>query len=65
MRKLLLATAATIGASMGLMAVAQAEKTAAPGSVTVRLNGRVNWYAGIEGSSSWTTTQHRREDHDR
>jgi hypothetical protein len=50
MRKLLLATVATIGASMGLMAVAQAQ-TAAPGSVTVRLNGRVNWYAGIEGSS--------------
>jgi hypothetical protein len=50
MRKLLLATVATIGASMGLMAAAQAQ-TAAPGSVTVRLNGRVNWYAGIEGSS--------------
>lgn len=26
-------------------------QTAAPGSVTVRLNGRVNWYAGVEGSS--------------
>jgi len=50
MRKLLLATVATMGASMGLMAVAQAQ-TAAPGSVTVRLNGRVNWYAGVEGSS--------------
>ena len=50
MRKLLLATVATLGASMGLMAAAQAQ-TAAPGSVTVRLNGRVNWYAGIEGSS--------------
>lgn len=50
MRKLLLATVATVGASMGLMAAAQAQ-TAAPGSVTVRLNGRVNWYAGIEGSS--------------
>ena len=50
MRKLLLATVATVAASMGLMAAAQAQ-TAAPGSVTVRLNGRVNWYAGIEGSS--------------
>jgi hypothetical protein len=26
-------------------------QTASPGSITVRLNGRVNWYAGIEGSS--------------
>ncbi|WP_284945224.1 porin [Acidisoma cladoniae] len=50
MRKLLLATVATMGASMGLMAVAQAQ-TAAPGSVTVRLNGRVAWYAGVEASS--------------
>ena len=50
MRKLLLATVATMGASMGLVAVAQAQ-TAAPGSVTVRLNGRVNWYAGVEASS--------------
>ncbi|MCB8880831.1 hypothetical protein ACELLULO517_11350 [Acidisoma cellulosilytica] len=50
MRKLLLATVATMGASLGLAAVAQAQ-TAAPGSVTVRLNGRVNWYAGIEGST--------------
>jgi hypothetical protein len=52
MRKLLLATVATIGASMGLMAAAQAQTAPeAPGSVTVRLNGRVNWYAGIEASS--------------
>jgi hypothetical protein len=50
MRKLLLATVATMGASLGLAAVAQAQ-TAAPGSVTVRLNGRVNWYAGVEGST--------------
>src|SRR5579875_3484304 len=55
MRKLLLATVATIGASKGLMAAAQAQ-TAAPGSVTVRLNGRVNWYAGVEGSTLDTTT---------
>ncbi|HEX3984631.1 MAG TPA: hypothetical protein VHX12_13130 [Acidisoma sp.] len=32
----------------GGVALAQ---TAAPGSVTVRLNGRINWYAGVEGSS--------------
>jgi outer membrane protein OmpU len=51
MRKLLLATAATLGASMGLMAATQAQAATAPGSVTVRLNGRVNWYAGIEGST--------------
>ena len=50
MRKLLLATVATMGASLGLAAVAQAQ-TAAPGSVSVRLNGRVNWYAGVEGST--------------
>jgi outer membrane protein OmpU len=50
MRKLLLATVAMMGASLGLAAVAQAQ-TAAPGSVTVRLNGRVNWYAGVEGST--------------
>src|ERR1700760_869550 len=50
MRKLLLATVATMGASFGLAAVAQAQ-TAAPGSVTVRLNGRVNWYAAVEGST--------------
>jgi outer membrane protein OmpU len=50
MRKLLLATVAAVGASMGLMAAAQAQ-TAAPGSVTVRFQGRVNWYAGIEGST--------------
>jgi hypothetical protein len=50
MRKLLLATVATIGASMGLMAAAQAQ-TATPGSITVRLNGRVNWYAGVEAST--------------
>lgn len=50
MRKLLLATVATVGASMALVSAASAQ-SAAPGTVTVRLNGRVNWYAGIEGSS--------------
>ncbi|GAB0113115.1 porin [Acidisoma sp. C75] len=51
MRKLLLATVATVGASMALVSMASAQ-TAAPGSVTVRLNGRVNWYAGVEGSTA-------------
>jgi outer membrane protein OmpU len=50
MRKLLLATVATMGAAFGLAAAAQAQ-TASPGSVTVRLNGRVNWYAAVEGST--------------
>jgi Gram-negative porin len=52
MRKLLLACAATLTGvvSMASINAAQAQ-TAAPGSVTVRLNGRVNWYAGVEGSS--------------
>jgi hypothetical protein len=41
-----------LGASMGLMAAAQAQSTPeAPGSITVRLNGRVNWYAGVEAST--------------
>ncbi|WP_158803782.1 MULTISPECIES: porin [unclassified Acidisoma] len=53
MRKLLLATVATLSVSAGVLATqAEAQSTsAAPGTVTVRLNGRVNWYAGIEGSS--------------
>ena len=53
MRRFLLATVATLGASVGVLAVAQQAQaqSAAPGTVTVRLNGRVNWYAGIEGSS--------------
>jgi len=49
MRKLLLATVATVGASMGLMAAAHAQS--APGSAKFSLDGRINWYAGIEGSS--------------
>jgi hypothetical protein len=32
-------------------AMAQTAQSASPGTVTVRLNGRVNWYAGIESSS--------------
>ena len=46
MRKLLLATVAALGASMGVAAVADAQTAApAPGTVTVRLNGRFRFYA--------------------
>ena len=65
MRKLLLATVATTGLSMGIAAVADAQSTAptpaapprpaaaaapagpAPGTLTVRLNGRFRFYAAI------------------
>ncbi len=59
MRKLLLASVAVLGASMGLANVANAQTAASlpgdelsgqsfptPGSVTVRLNGRFRFYAG-------------------
>lgn len=46
MRKLLLATVAVLGGSMGISAVAEAQvPTPAPGTVTVRLNGLVRFYA--------------------
>ena len=46
MRKLLLATVAVLGASIGVAAVADAQTTSpAPGTVTVRLNGRFRFYA--------------------
>jgi hypothetical protein len=56
MRKLLLGCAATLTGMIGFagvdVAMAQTAPAAqSPGSVTVRLNGRVNWYAGIEASS--------------
>ena len=56
MRKLLLGCAATLTGLIGCAgittAMAQtAPQAQSPGSITVRLNGRVNWYAGIEGSS--------------
>lgn len=58
MRKFLLAGIAAIGgvAGFGGMHSAMAQTAVssgqqAPGTVTVRLNGRVNWYAGVEGSS--------------
>jgi len=48
MRKLLLATVAALGASMGVASVADAQTASpAPGTVTVRLNGRVRFYGGI------------------
>lgn len=63
MRKLLLATVATLGGSLGVAAVAEAQTTSpAPGTVTVRLNGRVRAYAGIindrdaDNSTNGTTT---------
>jgi hypothetical protein len=55
MRKLLLGCAATLSGMIGYagfdVALAQTAPSASPGTVTVRLNGRVNWYAGVEGSS--------------
>ena len=55
MRKLLLGCAATLTGMIGYAsidaAMAQTAPSASPGTVTVRLNGRVNWYAGVEGSS--------------
>ena len=48
MRKLLLATVAALGASMGVATVADAQTTSpAPGTVTVRLNGRFRFYGVI------------------
>ncbi len=48
MRKLLLATVAMLGASMGAAAVADAQTTSpAPGTVTVRLNGRFRFYGFV------------------
>ncbi len=45
MRKLLLATVAALGASMGVATVADAQTASpAPGTVTVRLNGRMRFY---------------------
>jgi hypothetical protein len=56
MRKLLLGCAATLTAMIGYAGIDAAKAQTAPaaqspGSITVRLNGRVNWYAGIEASS--------------
>ncbi|MCB8882167.1 porin [Acidisoma cellulosilytica] len=58
MRKLLLAGVAAFASvgGIGFMGSAMAQTVPAasqlsPGSITVRLNGRVNWYAGVEGST--------------
>ncbi|GAB0117440.1 porin [Acidisoma sp. 7E03] len=59
MRKLLLGCAATLTGLIGYAGLDAAHAqsasssgaTMAPGQITVRLNGRVNWYAGIESSS--------------
>ncbi|HTU53333.1 MAG TPA: porin [Acetobacteraceae bacterium] len=63
MRKLLLTTAATMGATVALAGGAFAQtattpstnatvQTTAPNSFNVHLNARINWYAGMEGSSA-------------
>ena len=54
MKKLLLGCAATLTGLIGYASIDAAMAQTAPespGSITVRLNGRVNWYAGIEASS--------------
>ncbi len=61
MRKLLLGCAATLTGMIGYAGLDGAHaQTAAtnlsPGQITVRLNGRVNWYAGIESSSLDSTS---------
>ena len=56
MRQLLLAGTAGLAAALGLVGAAQAQvstpdftKTISPGSVVVRLDGRVSWFAGVSG----------------
>ena len=72
MRKLLLATVATLGASMGMTAFADAQVTAdtsgqmatdtdgqvypTPGTVTVRLNGRFREYAYVADNGAYRTS---------
>ena len=52
MRKLLLASVAALGASMGVATVADAQTSSPdPGTVTVRLNGRFRFYAGVVNQS--------------
>ena len=57
MRKILLAGVAAMagvagfGGAHSAFAQSAASSQQSPGTVTVRLNGRVNWYAGVEGSS--------------
>ena len=54
MRKILLGCTAVVAGAIGFSNIHAAMAQTAdlsPGSVKVRLNGRVNWYAGIESSS--------------
>ena len=52
MRKLLLATVAALGASMGVATVADAQTASPePGTVTVRLNGRFRFYGSVISQS--------------
>ncbi|MCW3473640.1 porin [Limobrevibacterium gyesilva] len=55
MRKLLLASMAALGLSSGMAEAAYLSTvpaaTTTPGTLTVRLNGRFVWYAGVAGSS--------------
>ncbi|HTU53816.1 MAG TPA: porin [Acetobacteraceae bacterium] len=61
MRKLLLATAAVLGGTAAIATGAWAQTTpstaaivgtTAPNSFKVHLDGRINWYAGVESSSA-------------
>ena len=53
MRKLLLATVAVLGGSIGVATVADAQTASpAPGTVTVRLNGRFRFYAYADSLSN-------------
>ena len=47
MRKLLLATVAALGASVGVATEAYAQAFPTPGTVTVRLNGRFRFYGAV------------------
>jgi len=47
MRKLLLASVAALGASMGVATEAYAQAFPTPGTVTVRLNGRFRFYGSV------------------
>ncbi len=47
MRKLLLATVAALGASVGVATEAYAQAFPTPGTVTVRLNGRFRFYGSV------------------
>ncbi|HTU53332.1 MAG TPA: porin [Acetobacteraceae bacterium] len=61
MRKLLLTTAAVLGGTVAIATGAMAQTaastsaivgTTAPNSFKVHLDGRINWYAGVESSSA-------------